>query len=402
LPLNTSVALPSAVTDEDFSLVLGGPLFQMLRRAYLSGSALELLRRRIFFLVTISWLPLLLLSAAEGLAWGNKVALPFLKDIDAHARFLVAMPLLLVAEQVVHQRMRNVLRRFSVRRLVPDQAQAQFAKAVAAAARLRNSVLAEVLLIAFIYGVGVLFIWRQIVEVNLTNWHGTTPNETLNPSVSGWWFGLVSLPIFQFLLFRWYYRLVIWARFLWQVSRIKLKVIATHPDRSGGLGFLSNVSYAFVPLLMAQGVLLSGMMANPVLYTGSRLPDFKLDIFGLVAVAVLVVLGPLLFFSSQLAQAKRTARREYGDLAHSYVDEFDHKWLRGDAPKDERFMGSGDIQSLADLGNSYQSITEMRWVPFTGRTILQLMITTLAPLAPLLLTVIPLEELLTQVLKLFF
>jgi hypothetical protein len=31
----------------DFSLVLGGPLYQIVRRAHLSGEALELLRRRI-------------------------------------------------------------------------------------------------------------------------------------------------------------------------------------------------------------------------------------------------------------------------------------------------------------------------------------------------------------------
>lgn len=400
--MNSGMAAPIAGTDEDFSLVLGGPLFQMFRRAYLSGNALELLRRRIVFAVTITWLPLLVLSAWEGLAWGNRVSLTFLRDVDAHARFLLALPILLVAEKIVHQRMRNVLRQFSVRQLIPEHARTQFADAVASAKRLRNSVPAEVLLIIFVYTVGVLFIWRQLVEVDLSNWHGTTPNETLNPSLAGWWFGLVSLPLFQFLLFRWYYRLVIWARFIWQISRIKLNLFPTHPDRCAGIGFLSNVSYAFVPLLLAQGVLLSGMMANRVLYTGATLEDFKLDILALVAMALLVVLGPLLFLSPQLAQARRTARREYGDLAQRYVREFDNKWLRGGAPKDEPLVGSGDIQSLADLGNSYQVITEMKWVPFTPRTILQLGVTTLAPLAPLLLTIIPLDELVTKFLKIVF
>lgn len=399
---NPRLAGPSGATDEDFSLVLGGPLFQMFRRSYLSGGALELLRRRIIFVVTITWLPLLVISAFEGLAWGNRVTLTFIRDVDAHARFLLALPILLVAELIVHQRMRNVVRQFSIRQLIPLHARTQFSTAVTSATRLRNSVLAEVLLITFVYAVGVLFIWRKFVEVDLSNWHGASPNGILNPSIAGWWFGLISLPLFQFLLFRWYYRLVIWARFLFQVSRIKLRLLATHPDRCAGLGFLSNVSYAFVPLLLAQGALLSGMMANRVLYTGAELPDFKLDILGLVAMALLLVLGPLLFFSSQLAQAKRTARREYGDVAQRYVREFDDKWVRGGAPKDEPLIGSGDIQSLADLGNSYQAITEMRWVPFTPRTIFQLAVTTLAPLAPLLLTVIPLDELVTKLLKIVF
>ena len=39
---------------QDFSLVLGGPLFQLLRRSHLSGNALELVRRRV---IVISLLP---------------------------------------------------------------------------------------------------------------------------------------------------------------------------------------------------------------------------------------------------------------------------------------------------------------------------------------------------------
>ena len=389
-------------SEEDFSLVIGGPMFQLFRRAYLSGSTLELMRRRIIILVLISWLPPLVISAFEGHAWGNSVNLPFLKDVDAHARFLIALPLVVGAELVVHRRMANVVRQFLNRSLIPSEAMAQFEAAVASAKRWRNSVIAEIALLIFVYGVGVLLIWRKLVEVQLTTWHGTTPDGILHPSLAGWWFGLVSLPLFQFLLFRWYYRLVIWARFLWQVSRINLAVLPTHPDRCAGLAFLSNVVYSFVPLLLAQGVLLSGMMANRVLYTGAQLSQFKVDIVGLVSLVVILVLAPLLVFSPQLANAKRKARREYGTLAQKYVRDFDNKWLRDGAPRDEPFLGSGDIQSLADLGNSYLAMTEMRWVPFTPKTILHLGIVTLVPLAPLTLTMIPLDELVDRLLKIFF
>jgi len=133
--------------------------------------------------------------------------------------------------------------------------------------------------------------------------------------LAGWWLGLISLPVFQFLLFRWYYRLVIWARFLWQVSRIKLNLLATHPDRHGGLGFVTVVNYAFAPLLLAQGVLLSGMIATRLLYTGARLADFKVDVLGLVAAVVFVILAPLLVFCPQLIEVKLRGRREYGALA---------------------------------------------------------------------------------------
>ena len=398
--VNPSATLPKAT--EDFSLVLGGPLFQIFRRTYLSGSGLELLRRRVIIITGISWLPLLLLSAAKGTAWGNLVSLPFIHDIDAHARFLVSLPLIIGAELIVHERMRDVIKQFLERRLIPEQAREQFDRAVASANRLRNSLTAELLLIVFVYGVGVLFIWPRYAALEGSSWYGLDNHGSLHLSPAGWWFALVSLPFFQFLLFRWYYRLFIWARFLWQVSRIKLDLFPTHPDRAAGLGFLSNVSYAFIPLLLAQGALLGGTMANRILYAGARVIDFKLDIIGAVVVVLLFVLGPLLVFSSQLGQAKRKGRREYGALAQRYVREFDAKWLRGAAPADETFVGSGDIQSLADLGNSYAVINEMRLVPFDTKTLIQLAVATVAPMSPLVLTMIPLDQLLERLVKIVF
>ena len=230
---------------EDFSLVLGGPLFQLLRRSHLSGNALELLQQRILVISLLAWLPLLVLSVVEGQALGGNVAVPFLLDVEANVRFLVALPLLIVAELVVHQRMRFVVRQFLDRNLIPQSALTRFAAAVASALRLRNSVLAEVMLIAFVYIVGVLLFWRQYVALATVTWYATPTVEGLQLSLAGKWYAYVSLPIFQFLLVRWYYRILIWTRFLWQASRIELSLIPTHPDRVGGLGFLAK---RFTPL----------------------------------------------------------------------------------------------------------------------------------------------------------
>ena len=126
-----------------------------------------------------------------------------------------------------------------------------------------------------------------------------------------------------------------------------------------------------------------------------------MEIFGGVGVLVFLVLFPLMVFVGQLARVKRTGLGEYGGLAQRYVREFDTKWLRGGAPA-EPLMGSADIQSLADLSNSFQVIREMRFVPFSKETVLQLAIVTLAPVAPLLLTMISFEELMKRLLSAVF
>ena len=96
----------------EFSLVLGGPLFQLMRRIHLSDDALQMARRRIVAGALLAWFPLLLLSTLTGEFWGGQAAVPFLKDAEVHVRFLVALPLLILAELVVHQRMRPLDQQF--------------------------------------------------------------------------------------------------------------------------------------------------------------------------------------------------------------------------------------------------------------------------------------------------
>jgi hypothetical protein len=378
---------------ENFSLVLGGPLYQLLCRTHLTDDALTMVRRRILVISLITWLPLLAFSMGEGRLVPGHATVPFLLDLEVHVRFLVAMPLLIGAELIVHQRIRLIVGQFIKRNLVPDDAIPQFNAAMASAMRIRNSVLAEVLLIIFVYIVGVFVIWRHYLALDAVTWYGTPSADGTQLSIAGIWYGYVSLPIFQFLLCRWYFRLGIWAYFLLKVSRIKLNLIPTHPDRNAGLGFLGNTVYALRLIVIAHGALLSGQIANRILYLGAKLPDFKMEIATLVVFLLCVIFCPLLVFSPQLAQAKRTGGLEYGLLAERYVRAFDSKWLHnGGAPADEPLIGSADIQSLADMGNSMEVVRTMRITLITRDAVLQLALAMLLPIGPLVLTMMPLED----------
>ena len=390
------------MNERDFSLVLGGPLFQLWRRTRLSDELLHLLRRRLIVMTFVAWAPLLVLSIAEGTVWGGPVALPFLRDLDTQIRLLLVLPLLILAELVVNERLGLVVGQFVERDLIPDAAQAKFDAAFRSVLRLRNSITAEVLMIAFVYLFGIGFLWRTQGALDVTSWYGTMVGGSLRPSGAGRWLSFVSLPLLQFLLLRWYFRLLIWTRFLWQVSRIELKLLPTHADGCGGVGFLSLVSSAFYPLLLAQGLLLSGMMANRIFFAGVKLTSFQFELIGVVLVMVFAILGPLLLFTPRLAKAKRVGIREYGALVQGYARAFDQKWLRGGAPHDEPLIGSADIQSLADIGNSFEVVKEMRIIPFTWHTVAQLAFVTLAPVLPLLLTMISPEELLHRLIQAMF
>ena len=145
---------------DDFSLVLGGPLYQFFIRARLTTDTLNLVKRRVIVISLLTWLPLLLLSVLAGESADGGIKVPFFYDLDVHIRFLVALPLLLVAELVVHQRIRLTVRQFVERGIVPAQTRPQFEDIIGSAMRLRNSMVIEVLLIVLVITAGH-YLWSS-------------------------------------------------------------------------------------------------------------------------------------------------------------------------------------------------------------------------------------------------
>ena len=302
----------------------------------------------------------------------------------------------------MHTRLRLVVGQFIDRDIITEKVFPRFREVIASAMKLRNSVAIELILLLLVF-VGGHYLWNMVSVMDkartLARILVCHPSDGTRISWQATGTFSSAGPCFNLSLIRWYFRLFIWARFLWQSSRLELNLIPTHPDRAAGLGFLAVSCAAFMPLLMAHGVWLAGLMANPIFFAGAKLTDFKMEIIAVVTFLLLIVLGPLLVFSPRLMRAKRTGLREYGIIASRYVSEFDRKWVRGGAADDEQLIGSGDIQSLADLGNSFQVIRDMLPFPFRIKdTVIELVVITLIPILPLVLTMIPLEEL---IMKLF-
>lgn len=393
----SSVVLPEV---REFSLVLGGPLYQLFRKAHLDDDVTSHVRQRVLVICGIIWLPLFLLCTVSGTLSGG-VAVPFLRDVETHARFLLAVPLMILAELIVHQRMRGIVSQFLERGLVPGADILRFRQAVTNAMAWRNSITAELVLLFVVFPLGY-FIRTHVFALEASTWYATASGTGAVLTLPGFWFSWVSNPILQFLLLRWLYRILIWSRFLWQVSRIRLALIPTHPDRNAGLGFLSGSAYACSPLLASLSCMSAGLVASRIFHEGASLAAFKLEIVSLVVFGLLLVLGPLTVFAPQILAAKREGTREYGAFAAEYTRQFDRRWLRGDGHEKTQILGTSDIQSLADLDTACSVIKDIRAVPFSRDLLLQLVWATLAPFAPLVLTMFPLNELLDKVIQTVF
>ena len=389
--------------EPEFSLMLGGPLYQLYLRTKLAQAPLELLIRRMVDIPLICWLPLLLL-AAGGARLTDGVPVPFLRDFEVHIRFLLALPLLIASEVLVQSRIQKVVAQFPARGLIAPQDHERFENIVASAMRLRNSVAAEVILLLLVVTVGY-GIWKQNLTLPVPTWYALDHGGEMRLTAAGWYYAHVSLSVFRFILLRWYWRLFIWYRFMWQVSAMPLKFNFYHPDRACGLGFLTDSAIAFAPVLASQMMVVTGFIFDQILYAGKRLQGFQMEIIGALVVGVIVVILPLSFFAVRLEQAGRTARRELGVLSSQYVTGFRRKWVEGgvrDVSAEENLLGTPDIQSLADMANSFGVVGETRLLPLTKQTLIRLVILIGFPLLPLPLTVLPLEEIIQRLFKLAF
>src|SRR5262245_17983053 len=356
-----------AATDRephDFSLVVGGPLYRAYLWTRLADAQLGLVPRRLLAFFLITWAPLCVLSAIDTHA--ARAPVSFLGDVDAQARLLLALPLLVIAEPIVHERITLVVRQFIDRGLIAPADLRRYIGAVVSSVRLRNSATFEglVLLVAV---VGGHWLWTSQMSLNVDTWYNERGADgATHLTLAGRWYVFVSLPIFRFLAFRWLARLVIvWYRFLWLVSRIPLRLNALHPDRTGGLGFLNASPFAFVPILVAETSLISALIAERIWHEGAMLPQFKFEILAVVAFLMLLVLLPQTFFTFQLERAWRLGAAEYGVLGSHYVEGFRRKWLGASPNTRESLVGTADIQSLADLANAFEVIRSMYLVPIS-------------------------------------
>jgi hypothetical protein len=380
-----------------FELAPSGPLDRAHRRLRIVGDDAPRVVRRAIATGLIAWLPLLVASLVTGNQAGTTI--DFAHDIAVHVRFLVVVPLLILAEASIGPRSRMVVGEFVQSGLIGEEDLPRFAAIVQRGKRLVNSVLAEALLV--VVTIGLLWVAFRVVTAEQSMfWFERATEDGVAMTPAGWWYSFVAMPIAIFLVVRWGWRYVVWSWFLRRVSKLNLRLSATHPDLVGGLGFVSFNHGVFAILSFALGCGVSAAAGNRIIYAGAELRDHQFAILGFAVLAIVVGVAPLLSFTPALARLKQAGIIEYGRLASDYVQSFDRKWVSGKPPRDETLLGSGDIQSLADIGGSFQRVSAMRPFLIDRRIIFFFAVAAIVPTLPLLLTVMPLKDMAQLLVKL--
>lgn len=380
--------------ESELKFELGGPAYRLMQRiGLIQGAGPSIGRRAIGFLL-ITWVPLLLFSLIEGRALGPTPRESLLLDLATYARFFLAVPLIFLAEVVAGPRLRAAGLHFVQGNFVRPEDLPAVEAAIVRTARRREALLPELVMLS----IALMGAWYFTVETwtgeTTATWRFIMRPDGIGLSLAGFWYHFIAVPILQFFMYRWLWRLIIWTLFLRDLSRLPLDLVATHPDRAGGLGFLGGAHISLAIFAFAFSCVLSAHVAFQVYFEAVPIDTFRALFVVYLVLMELICLGPLLLFVPLLARARRQGLRQYSILADTYNRAFEQKWVAGQAPPDEPLLGSADIQSLADLGNSFGLIREMRIFPFSQQQILQIALLASLPGLPLIFLVMPVGELL--------
>jgi hypothetical protein len=281
-----------------------------------------------------------------------------------------------------------------LRSLVEPGDQAKFERALERLRRWRDAVWPELLLFAIAVSGAFIAPTLPLYE-QVTSWR----NDGAQLTPAGLWLTWVGFPVFRFLVLLWLWRFTLWVCLLARFSRLELALHAAHPDGCGGVGFLGYAHASFLVLPFAGGLLVAGSCAVEMDYLGVRLSALHVVLGAYVVMAIALLLAPLLLLTPKLAALKRNSLLAYGALGTDTAEEFENRWL-GRARRDAApILNAGDSSALADLTAVYATANRMGTVPVQRWILLQFVGATALPLLPLVLLVMPMDELLQKLLS---
>ena len=326
---------------------------------------------------------------------GDESFSSFVSDVAVHVRMLIVVPLLLAAETIVLPRLSAIADEFMISGMVRGRDVRRFEAAGASTVALRDAWLAEVAIVTLAF-VAAAALGNFVPFLSYPKWQIVHAAGWFAHSWAGWWHLCVSVPLLLILLFGWFWRVFLWARFLALTAALDLRLIPSHPDRMCGLKFVEHSIQAFCILGFVFGATAAAMAANQVLRQGAALPDFYVVALSVAVFAIVLFCAPLLAYAGKLLQRRRHGIQAYGSLASSLGERFEAKWLSRKLAPHAAPLEAPDFSATTDLYSIVANVHGMRIVPISTLSVGLLAAATLIPFVPVLLMTISLEQLLQK------
>jgi hypothetical protein len=377
---------PHPTAEVAFSLFADDALHRIYRLLGVGDHVRFRLLKRCALAVMLTWVPVALLAWRQGLVGTTISPTNFFADFAAYAQFLVALPLFVAAEAIVDASTREAAHQFLSCGIVGARDRDRAYAIHATIARLRASPWSDVACAAIAYALSLAILVPEFGAHPLPTWHAQGDAASRMLTAAGVWEFFVALPVLNYVWLRFIWKIALWILYLYRITRIRLDLHPTHPDRTGGIGFISEAQARFALFILAYGI---SNVAATVGYEIAVL-DYDLTVMPVWAPLVGFALGapllftlPLFMFTRQLYHAKTRALGAYRQRVteHSRLVEAHWASTRHAPAPDEEIR---QLAELATLGAMFARVEQMRVVPFDLRSFGQLVGSTLGALSTLL------------------
>jgi hypothetical protein len=380
------------------SLVTGGPFHALMRRAGMLAAD-DLPSARAAWLVgAIAWLVGALLAMLQSWTAADPDLLAYFLDASPAAHALVALPVMIGIERSANGQLLSLLEHPLGHGLVPPSHEAAWREAVARADRRSGSALAEgfILLVAVAVCLA-LAAYTEMLGVDRWSRAGGRAGGPL--SWAGAWTHVVVGALFVFLVLRWLLRFLVWSLLLWKLARMPLRLVASHPDRAAGLGFLAGYPTLFLGLVLGVGTAIGAKMLNSTVNGNATPEDLAAALAVWVAVVLVVFVGPVLFYAPRLAAFRNESLIEFGALGvranRGLLEAIRESSASGDLERTARDESSRNaLNALNALNNLHDRVDSIQPLLVTRATLIQLAVFALLPMLPALAVHVPLSRLL--------
>lgn len=350
------------------------------------------LRRRAVALSLVAWLPLIVVTAMQRGAGDFQSWVTPLLDVRIISRYLIALPVLVLTEPVYIGRLSAIVMHFQRAGFVRRADNARFTRILSRSRALLQNHFVEALILLLILGVSVRLL-SPAMTAKAARWQlqHVTANPRISPNAQ-WWLALVSQPLFLIFVARWLWRGIVWFRTLRCIARLDLHLVPAHPDRAGGLLFVSQSIPALAPLGFALACALAGAIAGST----STEPFDTMTLVGalgtLLGILLVIAIGPLCWLSQPLRASQLRGIVEYGELASRIGRRFEARWLRERRFVTSDALSATDFSATIDLYSVVSAVYTVRFVPLKARSTYKLVGATIIPFLPVLLTIVPTKD----------
>ena len=324
----------------DFAPIENEPPLRWCRRLRLVPADGLGARRRALFLAMLTWLPIAVWAVWAGSTDGAASGESLLHHYGVHVRCLIVIPLLILAEPMLHRKLKSIAAKLAQTAVVDPLMRERFNGASAGVVRLWDASL------PWLLAIGVAIAWTL---ADRPHGHEDAMSWALDASgtlgFGGWWFGFVVRIVFLALLLGWLWRLLLITWWFWRIGRLELSLVPT------------------------------------------------------LVLWVLLMLLPLLGLMPALQTVRARSTAAYADLVGKQGRLVHRRWIEGRKVEDEPILDAPEIGNVAAAAVMYEAVKKMRRLPVGKSALLKIIVPLAIPLVLAAALQIPLKGLLLKLAK---